>query len=228
MGPFKISKNLYIHKLSSVLWEIDPHYHKLQARGKNFPNIVVKRLLNFNKPSQHGHKVKPLSSGMLKIAVDILSVYVDRKYMEHSHMTRLKEIITQVCDSIDGYIKILDEQNERTKKAHVAAPDEYLVKQLKFCRHPMESFENKFISLKNKLDCTDFYEPVEINSLIDICGSRSALAKTMKKLVEDEFPFTVKDSKLFHFKLPSQGANSAVHFIWKEPLGTVLNSPEQI
>ena len=36
-----------VSQFSAVLWEIDPHYHKLQARGKKFPTIVEKNFLGF-------------------------------------------------------------------------------------------------------------------------------------------------------------------------------------
>ena len=44
---------------SSLLWEVDPHYEKIKMHGgKRFPDIVVNRLLGFNNPKKHGHKVK--------------------------------------------------------------------------------------------------------------------------------------------------------------------------
>ena len=43
---------------SKLLWEIDPHYSKLQARGKSFPKIVEDKFLNFNRPQDHAHKAK--------------------------------------------------------------------------------------------------------------------------------------------------------------------------
>ena len=43
---------------SSLLWEVDPHYEKINMHGgKRFPDIVVNRFLGFNNPKKHGHKV---------------------------------------------------------------------------------------------------------------------------------------------------------------------------
>ena len=52
----------------ALLWEIDPHYYKLKARGFGFPNITEKSFLGFNNPQSHGHKAKQLCS-FLRIAL---------------------------------------------------------------------------------------------------------------------------------------------------------------
>ena len=44
----------------NLSWYIDPHYNKLKSRNRcTFPEVTVKNLMNFNKPSEHGHKAKP-------------------------------------------------------------------------------------------------------------------------------------------------------------------------
>ena len=43
---------------SELLWEIDPHYHKLKTRGMPFLESVEKNFLGFNKPVSHGHASK--------------------------------------------------------------------------------------------------------------------------------------------------------------------------
>ena len=43
-----------VTKFCSLLWEIDPHYYKLKARGCNFPNLIEKSFLGFNNPQSHG------------------------------------------------------------------------------------------------------------------------------------------------------------------------------
>ena len=35
---------------AKLLWKIDPRYSKLQAREKSFPNVVVNKFHNFNRP----------------------------------------------------------------------------------------------------------------------------------------------------------------------------------
>ena len=39
-----------VQKFAKLLWKIDPRYSKLQARGKSFPNVVVNKFHNFNRP----------------------------------------------------------------------------------------------------------------------------------------------------------------------------------
>ena len=43
---------------SELLWEIDPHYHKLKTLGMLFLESVEKNFLGFNKPASHGHAPK--------------------------------------------------------------------------------------------------------------------------------------------------------------------------
>ena len=71
---------------SELLWEIDPHYHKLKTRGMLFLKSVEKNFLGFNKPASHGHAPKRLSSESLSLKVQNLYQYTDRNYMDSSHM----------------------------------------------------------------------------------------------------------------------------------------------
>ena len=43
--------------LSSLLWEVDPHYKKLCERGGRFPN-EMQSFLGYNVPKEHSHPVK--------------------------------------------------------------------------------------------------------------------------------------------------------------------------
>ena len=43
----------------NLSWYTDPHYNKLKSRNRcTFPEVTVKNLMNFNKPSKHGHEAK--------------------------------------------------------------------------------------------------------------------------------------------------------------------------
>ena len=74
---------------SELLWEIDPHYHKLKTRGMLFLKSVEKNFLGFNKPASHGHAPKRLSSESLSLhlheGAKSLSVYRQKLYGFFTH-----------------------------------------------------------------------------------------------------------------------------------------------
>ena len=101
---------------SELLWEIDPHYHKLKTRGMPFLESVEKNFLGFNKPASHGHAPKRLSSEPLSLKVQNLCQYTDRNYMDSSHVKPLKEMLLTVAEKVTAYLTQLEEQNVRTKR----------------------------------------------------------------------------------------------------------------
>ena len=82
-----------VTQFASVLWEIDPHYYKLQSRGKKFPSVVKNTFLDYNKPATHGHAVKALSSVSIAVKIEKLFNYTDRGFMASSHMKSLHDMI---------------------------------------------------------------------------------------------------------------------------------------
>ena len=96
---------------SELLWEIDPHYHKLKTRGMPFLESVEKNFLGFNKPASHGHAPKRLSSESLSLKLQNLYHYTDRNYMDSSHMKPLKEMLLTVAEKVTVYLTQLEEQN---------------------------------------------------------------------------------------------------------------------
>lgn len=40
---------------ADLLWEVGPHYHKIESHSTSFPSIVVEKLLKFNEPKSHKH-----------------------------------------------------------------------------------------------------------------------------------------------------------------------------
>ena len=99
-----------------VLWEIDPHYHKLQSRGKKFPSVVENTFLSYNKLASHGHAVKALSSVSIAVKIEKLFSYIDRGFMVSSHMKSLHDMMFSEANSIASYLDYIAEQNERVKK----------------------------------------------------------------------------------------------------------------
>ena len=73
--------------------------------------------MNFNKPSEHGHKVKPINSLDAHIKVNNLFEYLDRSYFSKSHMNLLKEHVYAVCEAVSKYLECLENQVTRTTEA---------------------------------------------------------------------------------------------------------------
>ena len=47
----------FLCAFTNLLWYIDPHYNKLKSRNHcTIPEVTVKNLMNFNKPSEQEHK----------------------------------------------------------------------------------------------------------------------------------------------------------------------------
>ena len=46
-------------------------------------------------------------------------------------------------------------------------------------------------------------------------------------MMQNGLPFVIPGVLIFHFKLPSQGPQKAVHFLWKQPVLDEKNNPQQ-
>ena len=60
-----------VEKLSTRLWEVDPHYSAIKNRGKKFC-ADAEKFMNFNDPKSHGHKLKRFSVPSVKPKIDCL------------------------------------------------------------------------------------------------------------------------------------------------------------
>ena len=68
----------FLCAFTNLLWYIDSHHNKLKSVGGcTFPEVIVKNLMNFNKPSEHGYKAKPINSSDAHIKVNNLLEYLD-------------------------------------------------------------------------------------------------------------------------------------------------------
>ena len=81
--------------------------------------------MNFNKPSEHRHKAKPINSTNAHIKMNDLLEYLDRSYFSKPHMNLLKEHVYAVCEAVSKYLEYLDNQVTRTTEA----PNNRLLKQ---------------------------------------------------------------------------------------------------
>ena len=84
----------------------------------SFAETVEKSFLGFNNPSKHEHAIKNLRSESLVVKVQNLCNYIDRHYVNSSHMKPLQLILINVTEKLTAYLIELEEQNERTKKSH--------------------------------------------------------------------------------------------------------------
>ena len=80
---------MFVKRVTDLFWEFDPNYSKFNSRGKSSPKMD-EEFFGSNKPSSHGHAHKPISSMPLSLKVQKLYTYIDRFYIDSSHMKSLK------------------------------------------------------------------------------------------------------------------------------------------
>ena len=67
----------FLCAFTNLLWYKDPHYNNIKLRSHcTFPKVTVKNLTNFNKPSEYGHKAKPINSSDAHIKLNNLIEYL--------------------------------------------------------------------------------------------------------------------------------------------------------
>ena len=212
-----------VTKFCSLLWEIDPHYYKLKARGCNFPNLIEKSFLGFNNPQSHGHKVKQLCSTSLTFKVNCLRTFPDRAFLGASHMKKFENAIGGVCDSVEKYVNYLEKQVKSVKEhqKNTTPPEcpieNFTIEKLKFKNSCNDVWNERFLNLKNISTETDFFVSIELRNFLKKSTGRQSFSNTINTLFQEGFPYNPPDYNLFHFKLPSQGPYEEVHFIFKQP-----------
>ena len=212
--------SICIQTFSSLLWEVDPHYDKFKARGIRFIAQVEKNLLGFNNPKKHGHPVKPIKIQSLMSKATTLSIHVERKYMFSSHMKLIVEMITSVVDCVCRYNEYLQAQNVRVSENQAdedekeSSLDNYSVKKLKQVCGEQKQYINKLSALKSAIESSDVYVPIVISDIVKL-DHRYSMCKLIKSIREIGFPKLIGDFTVYYFRLPSQGPNSSVNFVWK-------------
>ena len=204
-----------------VLWEIDPHHHKLQSQGKKFPSVEENLFLGYNKPAMHGHSVKALSSVSIAVKIEKLFNYIDRGFMASSHMKSLHGVMFSVANSITSYLDYIAKQNKRVKLNHQrntlpeCSIEDFTVKNINMIISSDITSIDHCKGIKQKLQNADAYEAFTINELIN-AKNRCLFMDIVKDLVERGLLFQLPNFKVFHFKLPSKRPYQAIHFLWKE------------
>ena len=68
----------FLCAFTNLLWYINSGYNRLKSvDGCTFPEVIVKNLMSFNKPSEHGYKAKPINSSDVRIKVNNLLEHLD-------------------------------------------------------------------------------------------------------------------------------------------------------
>lgn len=227
----------FVDLFSKLLWELDPHYYKFQFRGKTFDKVIENNFLHFNNPKAHGHKVKNYDSNAITLKVNELKIYLDRGFMNSSHMNRLQKLILSVIDQTSSYLDILEKQRERTllnsnrTELPEVSIEEFATTNIKMKTRVQLNNLPQYEALQKLLVECDIYDPVNINSIRDSSSHRLRTDhyRFMKNILENGLPFVIPGVKVFHFKLPSQGPHQAVHFFWKQPEEEeVSDTPSQL
>ena len=96
--------------------------------------------MDFNKPSEHGHKAKPINSSDAHVKVNNFLKYLDRSYFLKPHMNLPKEHINTVCKAVSKYLEYIGNQVTRTSEAQnvmekVLSIEEFSIRKIKPLPH---------------------------------------------------------------------------------------------
>ena len=139
-----------------------------------FLETVEKNFLGFNDPLKHKHAVKNLCSQSVVLKVQNLCNFIDRQYMNSSHMKPLQLTLINVTENLTAYLAGLEEQNERTKKSHeklckTTAVEDFLVRTISTYTYIMENiWFNWFAKIRELFLNKDVYDPIVMNNLIEV------------------------------------------------------------
>ena len=222
-----------VKQLAELFWEIDPNYSKFKVRGKSFP-VIAEQFFGFNKPTSHGHVPKQICSMSLSLKVQKLYNFIDRSFMDSSHMKSFKDTLLAVAEKVSQFVQEMEESNLRTKKCHQETKSkEFVIEDFVVTNintksvHINTIWHDHFAKVQESLRNADVYKPIVINELIHV-NNRSNFMKVIKHLLEEGLPFNFNDVSVYHFKLPSSGPHPAVHFLWKQPVGDANSCPAQL
>ena len=107
---------------------------------------------------------------MLK--VQNLCNYIDRQYVNSSHMKTLELILINVTEKLTAYLTELEEQNERTKKSHeklckTTTVEDFVIRSISAYTSVMENvWSNWFAKIRELFQNKDVYDPIVMNDLI--------------------------------------------------------------
>ena len=159
-----------VKHFSELLWQIDPHYLKVKKRGI-FLKTVEKSFLGINDPSKHKYAVKNLCSESLVLKVQNLYNYINRQYLNSSHMKPLQLILINGTEKLTAYLTELEEQNERTTKSHEKLckntnGEDFVVRFIFTYTSVVENFwSNRLAEIRELFQNKNVYDPIVMNNL---------------------------------------------------------------
>ena len=188
--------------VTNLLWYIDPHYNKLESiDGCTFPEVIVKNLMNFNKPSEHGHKAKPFNSSDACIKVNNLLEYLDWSYFSKPHVNLLKEHVYGICEAVSKYLECLGNQVTRTTEAQnktekVSSIEEFLIRKIKAVPRVDLFWSEHFSKIWELVDKMGVYEPILINFVFNGDKYKKVLFDSFQMLIEKGLSYLFKDREI--------------------------------
>ena len=221
----------FIQIYSSLLWELDPHYVKIKQYAGKFLEVVEPRLLGFNDPKSHGHRVKNIDMTSLLSKMTTLTLYLERKFMQFSHMKPLEDVVSSVCQGICKYNEYLEAkkrsnaaQCEKVSDEDESSLEDFSVREVKRCDLDKPHVKH-LLSLRSLLDAADGYTPINIGDNVGPL-SRIETFRVFRSVHETGIPWVPANSKVFYFRLPSSGPHPVVHFIWKGDVDSKVSDGE--
>ena len=156
-----------VEKFAKLLWEVEPHYSKLQARGKSFPKLVEEKFLNSNRPQDYKMKSKNVSTPSLALKVNEIKTLMDRKFMSGNKLKKLHDIVKTVIEAISEYFDILEDQRVRSHKhsqkdvrKEETSLDEFVITKVKMRVSMSDSYyKENYNKSRTALNEADMYEP---------------------------------------------------------------------
>ena len=106
--------------LRDVLWYVDGYQAVFAERAIPVPNLF-QRFTNYNLPQMSKHRKRRtanISSDQLNGFVQDLCSILQRTYWDRQQWRELKLPVTELCESIAGYVEYLSMKNKRSKTNH--------------------------------------------------------------------------------------------------------------
>ena len=143
--------------------------------------------------------------------------------MNGKHMTLLRNIVKDSCDSLDKYADYQKKQpvelskNQKTAVLPESKIEDVTIIKLKYHSYDDSVWQHRFINLKNILSDTEFYVPVEINMHAFKDSGCRDVRHAIETLIKKDFHYRFPKSSIYYLKLPSKGPHKAVQILWKQP-----------
>ena len=106
--------------LRDILWYVDGYQAVFSVRAMPMPKLF-QRFSNYNMPHLSKHRKRRtanLSSDQLNGFVQDLCTILQHPYWDREQWKELKSSVTELCESLAGYVEYLQMKNKRSKINH--------------------------------------------------------------------------------------------------------------